>query len=71
MKSAITIIEKIASNILIALYQPFWFAVISSVLILFFYMFCYDPQGVGKGWKIAVKARPLGVRYSKAGIKVL
>ena len=56
MKSAITIIEKIASNILIALYQPFWFAVISSVLILFFYMFCYDPQGVGKGWKIAVKA---------------
>ena len=37
MKSAITIIEKIASNILIALYQPFWFAVISSVLILFFY----------------------------------
>ena len=56
MKSAITIIEKIASNILIALYQPFWFAVISSVLILFFYMFCYDPQGVGNGWKIAVNA---------------
>ena len=51
MKSAITIIEKIASNILIALYQPFWFAVISSVLILFFYMFCYDPQGVnGPQW---------------------
>lgn len=53
MKSAITIIEKIASNILIALYQPFWFAVISSVLILFFYMFCYT----------------LGVRYSKKDIK--
>ncbi len=57
MKSAITIIEKIASNILIALYQPFWFAVISSVLILFFYMFCYDPQGVGKGWKIRMVYR--------------
>ena len=56
MKSAITIIEKITSNVLIALYQPFWFAVISSVLVLFFYMFCYDPKGVGKGWKVAVKA---------------
>ena len=44
MKSAITIIEKIASNILIALYQPFWFAVISSVLILFFYMFVMIPK---------------------------
>lgn len=56
MKSVITIIEKITSNVLIALYQPFCFAVISSVLVLFFYMFCYDPKGVGKGWKVAVKA---------------
>ena len=55
MKSASTIIEKITANVLIALYQPFWFALASSVLILFFYMFCYAPKGAGKGWKIAVK----------------
>lgn len=55
MKSAIIIIEKITSNVLVALYQPFWFAVASTILILFFYMFCYDPKGAGKGWKVAVK----------------
>ena len=34
----IKVIRSIVANVLQALYQPFWFAVIMSILITFFYM---------------------------------
>lgn len=40
---------------LTALYQPFWFALLLSIMIMFFYMFCYKPTGSGSGCKKAVK----------------
>ena len=40
---------------LTALYQPFWFALLLSIMIMFFYMFCYKPKGSGRGCKKAVK----------------
>lgn len=49
-------IDKIVSNILISLYQPFWFAVLLSVSVLFFYLYSYDSSNAGKGWKESCKA---------------
>ena len=49
-------IDKIVSNILISLYQPFWFAVLLSVFVLFFYLFSYDSSNAGKGGKESCKA---------------
>ncbi len=46
-------IDKIVSNILISLYQPFWFAVLLSVS---FYLYSYDSSNAGKGWKESCKA---------------
>lgn len=43
-------LSKIISNVLTALYQPFWFAVILSVLFMFFWMY-----GREHGWKESVK----------------
>lgn len=48
-------IKSIVSNILTALYQPFWYAVLSSVLLFFFYLYTYHPINVGKGIKLALK----------------
>ena len=39
-----------------ALYQPFWFAVLLTIFILFFYMYAYQPTDVGKGIKTACLA---------------
>lgn len=49
------IIKTIISNILTALYQPFWYAVLSSVLLCFLYLYAYHPVNTGKGIKIAIK----------------
>ncbi|MGN1051632.1 MAG: VanZ family protein [Acutalibacteraceae bacterium] len=49
------IIQKILSNVLSAFYQPFWYAVLSSFLISFFYLYAYNPINTGKGVKIAIK----------------
>ncbi len=46
----VEILSKIISNVLTALYQPFWFAVILSVLFMFFWMY-----GKEHGWKESVK----------------
>ena len=51
----IKIINSIITNILIALYQPFWFALILSVFMMFFYLYAYCPIDTGKGWKAAFK----------------
>ena len=51
----IKIVGDIIANVLTALYQPFWFALLLSIMIMFFYMFCYKPTGSGRGCKKAVK----------------
>lgn len=51
----IKIVGDIIANVLTALYQPFWFALLLSIMIMFFYMFCYKPKGSGRGCKKAVK----------------
>lgn len=49
-------IQTIITNILTALYQPFWYAVLSSVLMNFLYLYAYHPVNAGKGLKSALKA---------------
>ena len=51
----IKIVGDIIANVLTAQYQPFWFALLLSIMIMFFYMFCYKPTGSGRGCKKAVK----------------
>ena len=50
------IVKEIITNILVALYEPFWFALILSVLAMFFYLYCYRPVGAGKGMRRATRA---------------
>lgn len=49
------IIKKIVTNILVALYQPFWMAVILSVFAMYFYLFSYFKEEAGKGVREAVR----------------
>ena len=55
MTSIITILGKIITNVLTALYQPFGFSILLSFFILFFYLYAYCPENAGKGWKAAIK----------------
>ena len=50
------IFKSIVTNVLTALYQPFWFAVLLTIFILFFYMYAYHPTDAGKGIKSACLA---------------
>jgi glycopeptide antibiotics resistance protein len=50
------IIKQIITNVLIALYQPFWFAILISIFFMFFYLYANKPIDTGKGWKQAVIA---------------
>lgn len=50
------IFKSIVTNVLTALYQPFWFAVLLTIFILFFYMYAYHPTDTGKGIKAACLA---------------
>ena len=43
------IISSIITSELTALYQPFWFSVILSVMVLFFYLFAYHNETGGRG----------------------
>ncbi len=49
------LMNRIITNVLTALYQPFWFAVLLSVFIMFFYLYAYHPIEAGKGWKAAIR----------------
>lgn len=49
------IIAQIITNILTAFYQPFGFSVVLSAMVMFFYLFAYEPTGAGKGWKEAAR----------------
>lgn len=52
----IELLKKIITNVLTALYQPFWFAVILTVFLLFFYLYAYKPIDTGKGIRAAFRA---------------
>lgn len=54
MSKTIDIITKILTNILTALYEPFGFSLLLSFLSMFFYLYAYEPQNAGKGWKNAI-----------------
>lgn len=46
----IEILKKIIANVLTALYQPFGFALIMAILVMFLYMFMREC-----GWKVVLK----------------
>lgn len=48
--------KSIVTNVLTALYQPFWFALLLTIFILFLYMYAYHPSDAGKGIKAACLA---------------
>lgn len=50
------ILQTIIANVLTALYQPFWYAILSAVLLVFLYLYAYHPINSGRGLKVAVKA---------------
>ena len=52
MENLIELLKKIITNVLTALYQPFWFAVILTIFLLFFYLYTYKPIDTGKGKEI-------------------
>ena len=54
MDKGIEVANKILTNILTALYEPFGFAILLSFLAMFFYLYAYEPTEAGKGWKIAI-----------------
>ena len=54
MKETIDLLGKILANILTALYEPFGFSILLSFLVMFFYLYAYEPQEAGKGWKNAI-----------------
>ena len=52
--NVIEVLAKILRNILTALYEPFGFSLLLSFLAMFFYLYAYEPQEAGKGWKSAI-----------------
>ena len=52
--NAIEVLVKILRNILTALYEPFGFSLLLSFLAMFFYLYAYEPQEAGKGWRSAI-----------------
>ena len=51
---AIKVLAKILTNILTALYEPFGFSLLLSFLAMFFYLYAYESEEAGKGWKSAI-----------------
>ena len=51
------IISKILTNVLTALYQPFWFSVLLSIFFMFFWLYSHEEVGDAKprGYKQAAK----------------
>ena len=54
MKETIDLLGKIITNILTALYEPFGFSLLLSFLAMFFYLYAYESEEAGKGWKSAI-----------------
>ena len=56
MTAYFSVIGKILTNILTALYQPFGFSMLLSFFAMFFYLYAYHPTDAGKGLKRAIIA---------------
>ena len=54
MNGIVSLLGKILTNILTALYEPFGFSLLLSFLAMFFYLYAYEPTEAGKGWKNAI-----------------
>ena len=54
MNGIVSLLGKILTNILTALYEPFGFSLLLSFFAMFFYLYAYEPSAAGKGWKSAV-----------------
>ena len=52
--NVLEVLAKIIRNILTALYESFGFSLLLSFLAMFFYLYAYEPQEAGKGWKSAI-----------------
>ena len=50
----INILGKILTNILTALYEPFGFSILLSFFAMYFWLFAYESNAAGKGWKSAI-----------------
>lgn len=55
MEALLEIPKNIITNVLMALYQPFGFALILAFFTMFFYLYAYHPVNAGKGWKAALR----------------
>ena len=49
------IVKSLITSVLIALYQPFWYAVLSAALLCFLDLYAYHPINTGKGLKAAFR----------------
>lgn len=49
------LLKLIITNILTALYQPFWFSLLLTIFIMFFYLYCKKPTSAGEGYKAGIK----------------
>lgn len=54
MEALFLILKKIMTNVLIAIYEPFGFALLLAFLMQYFYLYAYRPVNAGKGWKLAL-----------------
>lgn len=54
MNGIVSLLGKILTNILTALYEPFGFSLLLSFFAMFFYLYAYEPSAAGKGWKNAI-----------------
>lgn len=54
MTKSIELLSKIITNILTALYEPFGFSILLSFLAMFFYLYAYQSDHAGNGWKSAI-----------------
>ena len=54
MQGTMELLGKIITNILTALYEPFGFSLLLSFLAMFFYLYAYESEEAGKGWKSAI-----------------
>lgn len=60
------IIKKIITNVLIAFYQPFLFAILLSILFMFMYLYVNYPNESKNKWLIAIK---IWVKHLKSDLK--
>ena len=55
-----SIVNMIITDVLTALYEPFWFSVLAAVLFMFFWLYAKEHgwKGAVKGWLTAFRQTP-------------